>query len=78
MHRPSTATSTRVARKEIRERAYRSNKVFKVTSSGFGLLRIILAAPEACILRTQTREGAIRFCRTLGEPWRGSASLAAC
>ena len=43
-----------------------------------GLLRIILTAPEACILRTQIREGTMRFCRTFGEPWRGSASLAAC
>ena len=49
-----------------------------VGPSTHGLSRIILAAPEAFILRTQTREGTMRFCRTFGEPWRGSASLAAC
>jgi len=43
----------------------------RVAPSFAGLLRIILAAPEACILRTQTREGTMRFCRTFGEPWGG-------
>ena len=44
--------------------------MLKMRLSGTGLLRIILAAPEACILRTQTREGTMRFCRMA---WLGVA-----